>query len=313
MKSKITKTIASILSTLLLLSTLVGCAEGGIHFHSWSNATCTLPMMCECGESYGDPKGHKYTAATCTEASKCTRCGKTSGSSLGHTTVGTTNLCTEDQICSRCGVTVRNATGHNYSSASCTMAQTCLRCGESKGTALGHKFSDANCATPATCTRCGKTDGVALGHLYDNNACIRCGEIDPDTLPVDLNEVYVINSSYYGYSEDVFVDTYGDVYSGAHRYKYGYGSRDFFSVHNLKKEYKTFSASLVAGNQMETSTAVEIYVDDVLKHRIDNYTRETGAVDFSVDVSGASKLTILVVKGSGDYKDIALVNAQLYK
>lgn len=270
-------------------------------------------MLCECGESYGDPKGHKYTAATCTEPAKCTRCGKTSGSSLGHTTIGTTNLCIEDHICSRCGVTVRSATGHNYSSASCTMAQICLRCGESKGTSLGHKFSDANCASPATCTRCGKTDGVALGHMYDNNTCIRCGELDPDTLPVGLDEVHVINCRYYAFSEDIFIDTYGDIYNGAHIYNNNNrGNNNLFSIHNLKKEYKTFCASFVAGNDMETATTIEIYVDDVLKHRIDNYTRETGIVDFSIDVEGASKLKILI-GGLWWHIDIALVNAQLYK
>ena len=311
---KIKKTLALLLCATLLLPTLVGCAEDAFHIHNWEKATCTSPMWCECGETYGDAKGHQYTAATCTEPSKCTRCGKSSGSSLGHMTDSSSNPCTEDQICTRCGVTVRSASGHNFSSASCTMASTCLRCGESKGAPLGHNFADATCESPSQCTRCGRTDGNALGHLYDNDTCIRCGQIDPDTLPVGLNGVYVISSECYEYSENIFIDTYGDVYNGANKYNNtGWNNYSVFSIHNLKKEYKTFCATLVAGNAMGSTNTIEIYVDDVLKHRIDNYNRETGAIDFSVNVEGASKLKIQVLRDYYDSLDIALVNAQLYK
>ncbi len=56
--------------------------------------------QCErCGNAYSETVpvlGHTYTNATCTEPKKCTRCGKTDGSPLGHTTDGTK--------CSRCGL-----------------------------------------------------------------------------------------------------------------------------------------------------------------------------------------------------------------
>lgn len=53
-----------------------------------------------CGKEYRDElktAGHTYSSATCTEARKCSVCGKVDGNPLGHTTSGTK--------CSRCGTT----------------------------------------------------------------------------------------------------------------------------------------------------------------------------------------------------------------
>ncbi len=59
------------------------------HEHVWSDATCTAPQKCECGETQGEALGHEMVdveakAHTCTEdgynAHKaCTRCDKTEG------------------------------------------------------------------------------------------------------------------------------------------------------------------------------------------------------------------------------------------
>ena len=65
--------------------------------HTYSAATCTDPKKCsKCGEKQGSSLGHTYSAATCTEPQTCSRCGATKGSALGHTT--STGTCT------RCGV-----------------------------------------------------------------------------------------------------------------------------------------------------------------------------------------------------------------
>ena len=55
------------------------------HTHSWSEATCTEPQKCACGETQGEAKGHTEetvagTAATCctaglTDGKKCSVCG----------------------------------------------------------------------------------------------------------------------------------------------------------------------------------------------------------------------------------------------
>lgn len=83
-------------------------ADTLIHYHDYKlvdskDATCDTSgyraYKCDCGYEKKDTisaLGHNYSAATCTAAKKCSRCGKTEGSALGHTTGGTT--------CSRCGV-----------------------------------------------------------------------------------------------------------------------------------------------------------------------------------------------------------------
>lgn len=78
-----------------------------LHYHSFKEtgskeATCTAAgytdYVCDCGETkhrdFG-ALGHSYSSATCTAPKKCSRCGVTSGSALGHTSGGTK--------CSRCG------------------------------------------------------------------------------------------------------------------------------------------------------------------------------------------------------------------
>lgn len=79
-----------------------------IHYHDYKlvdskDATCDKSgykaYKCDCGYEKKDTLsalGHNYSSATCTAAKKCSRCGKTEGSALGHTSGGTK--------CSRCGV-----------------------------------------------------------------------------------------------------------------------------------------------------------------------------------------------------------------
>lgn len=79
-----------------------------IHNHSFkilssAEATCIsdgyTESQCEiCGqikEKTIEKYGHNYSAATCTEAKKCLRCGETDGLPLGHA---------EEAVCSRCGL-----------------------------------------------------------------------------------------------------------------------------------------------------------------------------------------------------------------
>lgn len=54
------------------------------HKHSFSDATCTSPKKCSCGETSGSALGHSWSNATCTTPQKCSRCGETSGGALGH-------------------------------------------------------------------------------------------------------------------------------------------------------------------------------------------------------------------------------------
>lgn len=81
--------------------------SSGHTFSNWNTtkeATCTVngskERSCACGEKETDTivASHAWKAATCTEAKKCSKCGLTDGSALGHTcSIGT---------CKRCSTTV---------------------------------------------------------------------------------------------------------------------------------------------------------------------------------------------------------------
>ena len=55
------------------------------HQHVFSEATCITPKTCECGATEGDTLNHEWKSATCTKASTCKLCGKTTGEPKGHT------------------------------------------------------------------------------------------------------------------------------------------------------------------------------------------------------------------------------------
>ncbi|MBE6916448.1 MAG: bifunctional metallophosphatase/5'-nucleotidase [Ruminococcaceae bacterium] len=63
------------------------------HVHIWSDATCTQPPTCACGEMQGEALGHTWVAATCTAAKYCSVCAVTVGSPMGHTYVA--GICTD--------------------------------------------------------------------------------------------------------------------------------------------------------------------------------------------------------------------------
>ena len=82
--------------------------------------TCSL-----CGEKQGEPLGHKWKEATCTEPMTCSVCGEKQGNTIAHhysnATVTINPSCTTDgettSICEVCGNELKesvNATGHNY-------------------------------------------------------------------------------------------------------------------------------------------------------------------------------------------------------
>ena len=134
----------------------------------WYNGqTTSLSNCCTC-------QGHSYSAATCTTAAKCSRCGATS-SPLGHSL--STATCTSASKCSRCGVTSGSPLGHSYSSATCTNPVTCSRCGATLGEALGHnythKFESGHPHKGYTqCTKCG--NWWYNGESLANSNCCAC-------------------------------------------------------------------------------------------------------------------------------------------
>ncbi|MBE6559361.1 MAG: hypothetical protein E7661_10195 [Ruminococcaceae bacterium] len=292
------------------------------HVHSYSAATCTKAGTCECGKTYGDPLGHDFADATCTTPKVCNRCGVAEGQSLSHDYVSAT--CTAPKTCSRCDLVVGEALGHDFTAANCTNPEICKRCELAQGSALGHDFAEATCTEPETCKVCGATGSAAMGHTYTDDTCIRCGEVDPDSLPVGLEELHLMDSDGYEVMDKV-KDSFGNEHENGNVYVYGVytggpagdsAKNERFSLHALSKQYTVFAGTIIA-RDLTASDAffkVEIYVDDELKYSIEDFKNTTGAIDFSIDVSGGSSMKIVVTR---NYERIsaglALVNAQLYK
>ena len=286
--------------------------QGEIKGHNYINATCYSPATCAtCGATKGNPLGHDADSATCDTSSVCNRCEALLSYPLGHNYAAAT--CTAPQICTRCEATRGEPKGHFFAPATCTSPQICKRCDIPQGEPAGHDYLDATCLTPATCSACGVTDGEPLGHTYADNICIRCNEVDPDSLPVNLGALHVIDSNKSGWKNDSITDSFGDTYNSGY-YKYTLGSGTEFSTHNLRKEYSTFSGSIVCAQGMYDSVILAIYVDDTLVYTSPEFSKTTGIIHFSVDVTGGQKLTIKITKGHcyGD-SYIALVNTQLTK
>ncbi len=231
--------------------------EQPTHTHSYSNATCTSPKKCSCGETVGSALGHQFSSATCTSP----------------------------QICSRCGIT--------------------------NGNELGHSYSAADCNSPKTCTRCGQTEGSALGHDYVNNECSRCGKVDPDSLPVGLEQLHVIDSENYDYSfkNETIEDTFGNKYVGYHRFKEV--GNTAYTIFNLDYRYSNFSCDIFTACKDATFS---IYVDNVLKYRTTNLSNVSGPIHVEIDVKNGQQLKVVATDniyswGVAGY----LVNAQLTK
>ena len=67
-----------------------------VHIHSFAQATCILAETCsECGETRGEPLGHRWESASCTSPETCTVCGETGNSAFGHSY--------SDGTCVHCG------------------------------------------------------------------------------------------------------------------------------------------------------------------------------------------------------------------
>lgn len=205
---------------------------------------------------------------------------------------------------------------HRYTPADCFSPKTCS-CGKIVGTALGHNFLSATCTTAKKCTRCGKTSGSALGHYYVNNKCSRCGKVDPDSLPVGLDTLHVIDSYSFKKKSGYFVDSFGNNYSSALYFEYIGYSTPTQAIFNLNGKYGTLSGSIVACENTASNSVMRvlIYVDNELCYTSPNIGKTSGKINFNIKVNYGQTLTIKPELVSGYWGDssLAIVNAQLTK
>lgn len=176
-----TTVIAAVVTTVtIVLACLFAFVSNGVHdgqttlmhIHNFDEeATCTTAKKCDCGETKGSPRGHKWQKASCTAPKTCKRCELTEGAPLEHTWLDAT--CDSAKTCSACKKTVGTHLEHVFIEATCTSPKYCSLCNKVEGKALGHDLVDATCISPVTCTRCPYTEGEALGHAWTDATCTK--------------------------------------------------------------------------------------------------------------------------------------------
>lgn len=205
-------------------------------------------MVTPSGEASEGACDHTWSNADCSSPAKCTKCGKTNGSALGHSwgagelTVAPTCTTTGTKVftCSRCNTTKTEtvkANGHSYGDWIIDLEATetstgskhrdCSACGNTETLEIpivGHEHKYNSVVTAPTCTSEGYTTHTCgcgdyyvdsykdyLDHKYVNGVCSSCGQNDPNFVPSTPT-----------YSTDDFKNIvnnlYAGVYTGEERY-----------------------------------------------------------------------------------------------
>lgn len=290
--------IAGIAAALVLTLVLL---LGGVHKHTWSDAACTTPRICEeCGETEGVALGHKWHDATCTIPEGCDVCGATEGIPLGH----------------------------NWNEATCTSARICKICGETEGAVLGHQWIDATYEDPKTCNVCGETEGEALvrNWIYLNELSYEYHD----------GKVWTMSSespNYYADSNITDPEAYTDEKTPGHvtgpvydhlgnSYTYGLcvdglEYKTYEITYSLDGQYDTFSGYISMtpdvwqDQNADDGKYFEVYGDGNLIGRTPVMTNDLPAQSFSFDISGVNFLTIIYPKTSGPSRMAMIFDGKL--
>lgn len=216
---------------LLMLAMIPSAMAACSHTCTWritKSATCTTAgsKSYQCTKCNAvtktatiSPKGHAPTAATCTAAGKCSRCGAVTSNALGHTYSAAT--CTIGKKCTRCGASGGSALGHNpawYTTKGSTCTETgtrvykCTRCGYISKTesvaAKGHDWSSWKTTTTPTCYSAGKQE----------RKCSRCSKTETQTLaakPHTFKWVTTRNATCTQLGEKLYICTVCEYINGA--------------------------------------------------------------------------------------------------
>lgn len=178
-------------------------------------STCPL-----CGEEFTEEiptLEHSFTAATCTEAPKCTLCGYISGRALGHVY--------QESVCIHCGdelpQDLPTDCSHHYvlvgqihptCTSSGRMDYQCQNCNHKYSQTIEsteHIYLDATCVEAQVCKLCADQKGQPLGHHYEDSTCTRCGAADP-TASREVTYTITIRSDKGAAVEGVTVNIFTD-------------------------------------------------------------------------------------------------------
>ena len=143
------KRLISLVLSVILLASLVGCGESGEHTH-------TLTKV--------EAKQADCTQGGYAEHYSCSTCRKVFANADCTVEVTLDSLSTP-------------ATGHNWAGATCTDPKHCINCGATDGDPASHTWVEATCLAPKYCSGCGLSEGEPASHEDANadNKCDHCG------------------------------------------------------------------------------------------------------------------------------------------
>ena len=172
----------------------------------------------------------------------------------------------------------------------------------------------ATCVEDSYCEDCYESLSPALGHDYQDGSCTRCNDIDPDSLPVNLNDVFLIDGKKYAFSTSAMTDSFGNVHTNTHEFRPS-SSTASHAIFNINGEYKEFKGRVVMPSDAayEAEVLITIYVDNVKKYEKARFNKITDDVTFSIDVTGAKMLKIQMSSNTIFDDDCYIVDAQLFK
>ena len=296
------KRIIAIILSIVMVFSLAACGNeqtAEINCSSCGGSISTKATFCEhCGTAVGninsesedassDNSSSDITSSTNSEESKPVESSEPAESSKPATSSkpSSSSAKPSSNQSSTSSTPATPSHTHSFSAATCTAPKKCS-CGATEGSALGHNYNTATCTAPKTCKTCGKTEGSALGHSYREGICSRCGAVDNNYVPKDIqvetilfDEIYLsmmagdtellgvtiypynaTNQTLYWESSDssvVEVDSVGNLTAKS------YGSATI-SAHTSNGVYATDCQVLVKANPILTCNdfPLHLYSDD---------------------------------------------------
>ena len=162
------------------------------HVHSWSDATCTEPQKCECGETQGEALGHNYVEmnlnATCTtdgyNKTACDKCGDVIYSA-NVPAPGHKDENPADHECDVCGLSITDCVDENKDHKCDVCKDVMSQCADNdKNHFCDHcGVQNSHCIDiPPVDHICGWCGEKMSEHKYVDGKC-ECGAEDPNYVP----------------------------------------------------------------------------------------------------------------------------------
>ena len=160
---------------------------------------------------------------------------------------------------------------------------------------------------------------AALKNLPNNETLAnKLGEVKAKQ-PISITSLVTINSGYWDdWNSADAKDTFGNDYSTAcnyvklQGYHLGSANLDHYIEHRLYGDYTSLSGSIVphSDSKEDKISYLQVYVDDALVYTSADIGRKTDPIDFSIDVTGAEYVKIVVYTEA--WASVILYDVQLW-